>query len=164
MRHEKTILPPATQQKHNHSHRVSLLFIQCTQQATMQASPMSGPRTMQASLISDSGWINLRVGRFSKSNSNSHGRPGSTVNSHPTDRITDGLGVGVTCGYIYFRCVCKSRTYLPPNFGRIAWMRKRAHMSSSTKMPCLDSCRFFFLFSCSCPLIVCVITYCGLHC
>jgi hypothetical protein len=94
MRREKSFLPLFSQQKYNHSHRVSLLSFLPTQQATRRASPTSGPRMMLAPLISDSGWIILRVGRFSKPNSNSHGRLGLTVNLHPTDGITDGLRVG----------------------------------------------------------------------
>jgi hypothetical protein len=57
MRHEKTILPLATQRKHKLSHRVSLLFFQRTQRATMQASPTGGPRTMQAPQFRDRGWV-----------------------------------------------------------------------------------------------------------
>jgi hypothetical protein len=49
---------------------------------------------MLAPLISHSGWIVHMVGRFFKLNSSSHGRSGSTVNLHPTDRIADGMGVG----------------------------------------------------------------------
>jgi hypothetical protein len=49
---------------------------------------------MLAPLISDSGWIVPRVVIFSKPNSNSHGRPGSTVKPHPTARVTDGLREG----------------------------------------------------------------------
>jgi hypothetical protein len=94
MIHEKSVLSLTTQQKYNYSHRVSLLSFLPTQQATRRASPTSGPWTMQAPLISDSGWIVSRVSRFSKLNSNSHERPGSTVNSDPTDGITDGLGGG----------------------------------------------------------------------
>jgi hypothetical protein len=48
---------------------------------------------MLAPLISEPGWIVPRVGRFSKSNSNLHGQPGSMVKSHPTDGVTDGLRV-----------------------------------------------------------------------
>jgi hypothetical protein len=33
MRHEKTILPSVTQHNHKHSHRVSLLFLQRTQES-----------------------------------------------------------------------------------------------------------------------------------
>jgi hypothetical protein len=47
---------------------------------------------MLAPLISDSGWIVPRVGRFSKPNSNSRERPGSIVKPYPTDGVTDGLG------------------------------------------------------------------------
>jgi hypothetical protein len=94
MRHEKSVLPLTTQQKYNHSHRVSLLSFLPTQQATRRASPTSGPQTMLAPLISDSGWIVSRVNRFSKLNSNSHGQSGSIVKSHPTDGVTDSLREG----------------------------------------------------------------------
>jgi hypothetical protein len=94
MRHEKSVLPLSAQRKYNHSHRVSLLSFLPTQQATRRASPTSGPRMMLAPLISDSGWIVPRVVIFSKPNSNSHGRPGSTIKPHPTAGVTDGLRGG----------------------------------------------------------------------
>jgi hypothetical protein len=55
MRLKKTILPLATQQKHRQSHRVSLLPISGTQEATRMPSPTSRPRTTLAPHLSDRG-------------------------------------------------------------------------------------------------------------
>jgi hypothetical protein len=62
MRCEKMVLPLTTQRKYRHSHRVSLLSFKLTQQATMSASPTSGPRTMLAPHLSDRGYVNSQEG------------------------------------------------------------------------------------------------------
>jgi hypothetical protein len=62
MRHEKTVLPLAVQQKHMDSHRVSLLSFPPTQDATRRPSPTGGPRTTHAPHIRDRGCVSSQGG------------------------------------------------------------------------------------------------------
>jgi hypothetical protein len=94
MRYEMTILPLPIQRKHRHNHRVSLLLFPRTQQATMLASPMGGPRTMQVpQSVTVAGFV-FGVGRFFEINSSLHGRSGSIATLHPTIGISDRLRGG----------------------------------------------------------------------
>jgi hypothetical protein len=94
MRCEKTILPLATQRKHRHSHRVSLLSFKRTQKGTMPASQTSGPRTALAPHLSDRGYVNSQ-GRYKfASEKIPRGRPGSIGRLDPTTGTSDGLRAG----------------------------------------------------------------------
>jgi hypothetical protein len=76
---EKMVLPLATQQKYRQSHRVSLLPISGTQEATRMLSPTSGPRTMLAPHFSDCGSVSTQGGRQTVVQRDGQDRPNALI-------------------------------------------------------------------------------------